>query len=263
MTIEHKALRDLGTKVLPDDAAGDTYTYESMISVFNNRDHAGDVVKPGAFTKSLDRWRETGDPVPVYYAHRMDDPMMCIGKMVDVAEVMPGDPRLEGMGEVARKNGGLWARIELDAENNPVAKQTWSMLKNRLMRQASFSYEVKDGEYVQPAEGKADGDSEPAYYSLNELDLFEGGPCPLGCNDATDTAGIKSRQEALKKAAENVVSSESKDSSVDNPEASNGNGEVKRDSKDLSLEMRKTLKLTVDAVLASVSTIDEEETDNE
>lgn len=184
------------TKVVGD---GDSYQYESLVSVFGNRDHAGDVVQPGAFQKSLDSWAASGAPIPVYYAHRMDDPDMCIGTVMDAAEVLPGDPRLAGAKGVAATNGGLWTRIQLD-RGHPKADRVWQLIKDGRLNQASFTYEVKDGAMVWPMANEGEKEM-PPYYELNELDLFEVGPCPLGCNDATQVLATKSRQQEMARAA--------------------------------------------------------------
>lgn len=182
------------------DSSDGSMTYEAIVSVFGNRDYAGDVVQPGAFSKSLANWAASGRPMPVYYAHRLDDPNMCIGSVLDAAEVLPGDARLADATGAAKENGGLWTKIQLDADN-PTALQVWKLIKSKRLNQSSFTYEVKDGSFVMPM-GTADqtdpADYAPPYYSLDELDVFEVGPCPLGCNDQTQVLATKDRQSEAK-----------------------------------------------------------------
>jgi hypothetical protein len=59
--------------------------FEALVSVFGNVDYGGDRVVKGAFAKSLARWEEKGDPIPVIWNHMWENPEAHIGK------VNPGD----------------------------------------------------------------------------------------------------------------------------------------------------------------------------
>ncbi|MFI2577705.1 HK97 family phage prohead protease [Streptomyces rochei] len=153
--------------------------FEAIVSVFGNVDHGGDVVMPGAFSRSLTEWKAAGDPIPVIWSHQIGDPDSHIGVVLDAAELLAGDDRLP---EKLRSNGGLWVRGQLDLDE-PRAAKVHRLLKGRRVTQFSFSYDIRDG-----ALGERDG--EPVY-ELRDLDLFEVGPTLLGMNASTDLVGAK------------------------------------------------------------------------
>lgn len=162
--------------------------FEAIVSVFGNVDSYGDVVMPGAFQKTLERWAESGNPIPVYYSHRMDDPDFNIGHVLEAAELEPGDDRLPaGLKDL----GGLWVKAELDIVD-PVpgsrATQVHRLLKGRRVTQFSFAYDVIDGGFEQK-----DGNE---IFALRELDLYEVGPTPIGANQETELLAVKSLAEA-------------------------------------------------------------------
>lgn len=144
--------------------------FEAVVSVFDNVDSYGDVVMPGAFAKTLEAWAVKGDPIPVIWSHRWDDPEMHVGW------VMEAEERAEG----------LWVRgqIDLDSDATPKAKQVNRLLKGRRVTQFSFAYDVIDGGY-----GKRD---DKDVYELRELDLHEVGPCLIGVNRETELLAAKS-----------------------------------------------------------------------
>ncbi|MFE9192052.1 HK97 family phage prohead protease [Micromonospora sp. NPDC007208] len=153
--------------------------FEAIVSVFGNVDHGGDVVLPGAFSRSLAEWKAAGDPIPVIWSHQIGDPDSHIGVVLDAEELLAGDDRLP---EKLRGNGGLWVRGQLDLDE-PRAAKVHRLLKGRRVTQFSFSYDIRDG-----ALGERDGEK---VYELRDLDVFEVGPTLLGMNAATDLVGAK------------------------------------------------------------------------
>lgn len=153
--------------------------FEAIVSVFGNVDHGGDVVLPGAFSRSLSEWKAAGDPIPVIWSHQIGDPDSHIGVVLDAEELLAGDERLP---EKLRGNGGLWVRGQLDLDE-PRAAKVHRLLKGRRVKQFSFSYDIRDG-----ALGERDGEK---VYELRDLDVFEVGPTLLGMNAATDLVGAK------------------------------------------------------------------------
>lgn len=147
--------------------------FEAIVSVFDTVDSYGDVVMPGAFADSLASWAEKGDPIPVIWSHRWDDPEMHIG-VVLAAEERPE---------------GLWVRgqIDLDDDAPAKAKQANRLLKGRRVTQFSFAYDVVDGGW-----GKRD---DRDVYELRKLDVHEVGPCLIGVNRDTDLLAAKATPE--------------------------------------------------------------------
>lgn len=149
--------------------------FEALVATYA-KDSYGDVIMPGAFKNTLKEWEDSGDPIPVYWSHRMDDPDFNIGHVLEAKET----------------DDGLWVRAQLDLEN-PKALTTYKLLKGRRVTQFSFAYEIVKSAYVdgeKDAERK-DGEPEVPYFALHELKLFETGPTPIGANQETDLLDVK------------------------------------------------------------------------
>jgi hypothetical protein len=156
-----------------------TGQFEAIVSVFGNVDHGGDVVLPGAFSRSLAAWKASADPIPVIWSHQIGDPDSHIGVVLEAEELLAGDDRLP---EKLRDLGGLWVRGQLDVDE-PRGAKVHRLLKGRRVKQFSFSYDIADGGW-----GEREGRE---VYELRDLDLFEVGPTLLGMNAATELVGAK------------------------------------------------------------------------
>ena len=115
-------------------------------------DSYGDVVAPGAFAKSLDRWNQLnqeGKYIPLLWGHDTEDPKSNIGRVVDAVE----DER------------GLLVTAEFDADNEK-AQYVRKLVQEGRVYQFSFAYEVRDQATVELENGyKAN--------ELRDLELFE------------------------------------------------------------------------------------------
>ncbi len=142
--------------------------FTGYASVFNNKDSYGDIVRPGAFLKSLGGYGEKGSGIPAYWSHRMDDPMMNIGKTVEAKE----------------DDHGLFVKVQLDLDN-PNGAQAHKLIKEGRVSQMSFAYTVKDYAW---GESEAEG----SYLELKELELHEVSLVPVGANQETELLAVKS-----------------------------------------------------------------------
>jgi HK97 family phage prohead protease len=149
--------------------------FEAIVSVFGNKDSYGDIVRPGAFAETLAEWEASGDPIPVYYSHRMDDPDFNIGHVLEAKET----------------DEGLWVKAQIDLEDDAPSKarQVYRLMKGRRLTQFSFAYDVVDGGY------EKDGDEE--FFELRKVRLYEVGPTPIGANQETELLGVKAAAERL------------------------------------------------------------------
>jgi HK97 family phage prohead protease len=164
----------------------DVGQFEAIVSVFGNVDSVGDVVMPGAFTESLAAWEKSGDPIPVLWSHRMDDPRFSIGHVLEAAELEPGDQRIpEWADEHLKANGGLWVKGQIDAsaDATDVAVAARKLLRSRLVKQFSYAYEVQDADW-----GTVGGQDA---YQLRKLSIFEVSPTQIGANQLTELVGAK------------------------------------------------------------------------
>jgi len=145
--------------------------FEALVAVFGNVDRTGDRVMKGAFAKSLDAWQEKGRPIPVVFAHEWDNLDAHIGHVLEAKET----------------DAGLYIKGQLEMDED-FASRVWKKLNLGTLADFSFSYDVVSSELVD--EGR---DSRPRYVNnLNELELFEVGPCLVGMNPATRLLGVKS-----------------------------------------------------------------------
>lgn len=162
---------------------GEAGTFEAIVSVFGNVDSYGDVVMPGAFKDTLEAWESRGDPIPVYWSHRMDDPAYLIGSVLEAREV----------------EEGLWVKARLRLDDDPAgskARQVYGLLADRLVTQFSFAYDVLDG-----AMAERDGQD---VYELRKLALYEVGPTPIGANQDTELLAVKAAEHIARGMASNI-----------------------------------------------------------
>jgi hypothetical protein len=150
--------------------------FEALVSVFGNVDLGGDRIVPGAFAKSLARWEESGDPIPVIWNHDWDNPLAHIGAVTSAEETEEG-LKVKG-------------RIDTD---NAFAAQVHRLLSERRVKEMSFGYNIVDAE-------QKDG-----VYELRELDLIEVGPTLKGMNPATQLLAVKSWSQVEAKAGKPLV----------------------------------------------------------
>jgi uncharacterized protein len=155
--------------------------FEAIVSVFGNVDSYGDRVMKGAFEKTLADWETSGDPIPVYWSHRMDDPDYNIGHVLEAKETPEG----------------LWVKAQIDLEG-PKAQQVYRLLKGRRVTQFSFAYDVESYKIVKGA------DDETSVWELEQLKLYEVGPTPIGANQETELLAVKAAGHHAQRLAEGV-----------------------------------------------------------
>ena len=151
--------------------------FEAIVSVFGNVDTYGDRVLKGAFAEDVERWK-SGEPLPVVWSHKWDDPFSHIGFGLDAKET----------------DRGLWVKGQIeDLQENPTAAQVHRLLKSRRVTQFSFAYDVLDGGFVvEDVKGnEGDAPTKREVYELRKLKTHEVGPCLLGVNQETELIGAK------------------------------------------------------------------------
>jgi phage head maturation protease len=154
--------------------------FEAVVSVFNNRDHGGDIVRPGAFKNSLEHWSKADAPIPVYWSHRLDDPNMNIGEVIDAEELEGGSKSIPTWANNwVQENGGLYIKGQLD--DFGMGAQVRHLMKRRRVKQFSFTYDV-----INEQRSKDDTANE-----LLDVFLHEVGPTPLGMNPLTELISAK------------------------------------------------------------------------
>lgn len=173
-------------KAGPDDGLAEGQ-FTAYASVFGVKDSVGDVVFPGAFTKSLARWGESGYPIPLLFGHMMDDPDMNLGHIADATE----------------DDHGLLVTGALDLAN-PKSTQVYRMLKGKRINQMSYAYEIiSGGVEVRKADGAGDDEQQgEEIYALRELKLYEISVVTIGANEETEILAVKQAASAAKRTLE-------------------------------------------------------------
>lgn len=175
-----KSVSITGLKAGPDDDLEEG-TFTAYASVFGNVDLYGDVVVEGAFSKDLKRWEDSGNPIPLLFGHRMDDPDYNIGHVLHAEE----------------DSHGLKITGQLDLEGGK-GRQVYRLLKGRRVTQMSFAYDIVDATWE-----TRDGEG---VYLLKELALHEVSVVPLGANPETEVLGVKSLADLAERAEKDLKS---------------------------------------------------------
>jgi HK97 family phage prohead protease len=163
MTVLTKSV-ELDLKSLTDDGKFSGYG-----SVFSTIDQGGDIVVPGAFSKSLGKWKENGRQVPVLWQHKPDEP---IGSWPELKE----------------DDYGLLGNADLWVDDAPYARIAHKGMKTKTITGLSIGYRVKREEY----------DKKAGANKLIELDLVEISVVTNPMHDDARVSNVKAMIEAGK-----------------------------------------------------------------
>lgn len=152
-------------------------------------DSYGDVVARGAFAKTLADWQASGNPIPLLFGHRTDDPRMNLGAVIEAEE----DER------------GLKIRARFDDENE-IAQYTRKLVKEGRLTKLSFAYDTLDAAPVVLADGTRANE-------LRELKLYEVSLVPIPANELTEVIEAKDGEHAA-----DIVEALAEDASVPDAE---------------------------------------------
>lgn len=151
-------------KAIGDDTADGTF--QAYASVFDNVDSYGDVVRKGAFERTLAEWAEKDEKLPLLWGHDFYDPFSNIGHIEEAKE----------------DEHGLWVEGVLDLEN-PKAAQVYRLIKGGRVAQMSFAFDTESSR-----RGTVDGVD---VNELLDLTLYEVSVVPLGANAETEILAVK------------------------------------------------------------------------
>jgi HK97 family phage prohead protease len=161
--MQHKTF-DLIEAKTDDGGAG---TFSAYASVFENTDRGHDIVKKGAFRKTLEKWRRSGRNLPIILSHQWDDLTAYVGE---------ADPRA-----VFEDDRGLMVQGQLFMDEEP-ARKVHKLMRKGLLTGWSFGYQVPEG----GASRKNNGVTE-----ISEIELFEVGPTLVGMNRGAQLTEVK------------------------------------------------------------------------
>lgn len=144
-------------------SVSDSGEFEGYGSVFGVKDSYDDVVVPGAFSKSLQSWREKNTMPAMLWQHQMDEP---IGIYTDMKE----------------DDVGLYVKGRLLIDDDPLARRAHAHMKAGSLTGLSIGYMLKDWEYDRTKE----------VFLLKEIDLWEVSPVTFPSNDEARISDVKS-----------------------------------------------------------------------
>ena len=156
-----------------DEALG---IVECFVAGIGNKDSVGDVCLPGAFVGSLKRRKPR-----VVWGHNWNEP---IGKVIDIYEVGPNDPRLP-MKMKRAGIGGLYARVQFNLKSERGKEAFNSVVFFGEEQEWSIGYKTLDAVF----------DPSQQANMLKEVELYEVSPVLHGANQLTGTISIKADQQ--------------------------------------------------------------------
>jgi HK97 family phage prohead protease len=150
---------DAGLKI---KSVSDTGEFEGLGSVFGVKDSYNDIVTPGAFQKSLDKWNEKKSLPALLWQHKMDEPIGIYTEMKETAE-------------------GLMVKGRLLIDDDPLAKRAHAHLKAGSITGLSIGYALDDWEY----------DSTKDAFILKEISLWEVSLVTFPANEEARISNVK------------------------------------------------------------------------
>jgi HK97 family phage prohead protease len=141
----------------------DDGTFKGYASVFGNVDSYGEIVMPGAFTESIQRIKDSGDPLPVLWQHRSSEP-------------------IGGSDLLSEDTKGLATDGWLLKDDIPQASIAHVLMKRRVVKGLSIGYFVDESSV----------DEKTGIRSLIKLDLVEYSIVTFPANTLAQVDAVKS-----------------------------------------------------------------------
>ena len=149
---------------------------ECFVAGIGNKDSVGDICLPGCFNGSLGRRKPR-----VVWGHNWNEP---IGKVLEIYEVGPNDPRLPAKMK-ANGIGGLFAKVQFNLASER-GREAFANVKFFGEEQEwSIGYKTLDAVF----------DTTKQANMLKEVELYEVSPVLHGANQLTGTISIKSDKQ--------------------------------------------------------------------
>jgi HK97 family phage prohead protease len=151
---------------------------ECFVAGIGNKDSVGDIVLSGAFSKSLMRRKPR-----VVWGHNWNDP---IGKVLEIYEVPPSDPRLPAKMKMAGI-GGLFAKVQFNLNSEKGREAFANVAFFGVEQEWSIGYKTLDAIFDNTRQANL----------LREVELYEVSPVLHGANQLTGTISVKSDEEKM------------------------------------------------------------------
>lgn len=134
-------------------------------SVFDVIDSYREVVAPGAFAKSLEKWKEKDRLPPMLYQHRAGEP-------IGAYTLMREDTK------------GLYVEGQLLVDDIQRAREVYALMKAKALSGMSIGFNVVEDAY----------DSRAGIYTLNQVDLWEVSIVTFPANEAAGVESVKDQR---------------------------------------------------------------------
>lgn len=135
-------------------------------------DSYGDIVKAGAFSRTLKDWEESGRPIPFLWAHSMNDLNAFIGSA-----------------KADEDDYGLHFVAEFD--NTPEAQRVRELYKDGRLSKFSFAYDILDEGQVELEDGRKANE-------LRDLTIYEISAVTVPANDTAEVISVKDGNVSVK-----------------------------------------------------------------
>lgn len=135
-------------------------------------DSYGDIVKAGAFSRTLKEWQESGRPIPFLWAHEMNDLNAFIGSA-----------------KADEDDYGLHFVAEFDG--TPEAQRVRELYKDGRLSKFSFAYDVLDEGPVELEDGRKANE-------LRDLTIYEISAVTIPANDTAEVISVKDGNVSVK-----------------------------------------------------------------
>jgi uncharacterized protein len=143
----------------------DAGEFTGYASVFDKMDFYGDVVRRGAFTRTLAEWKKKDRLPPILWQHKSDTP---IGNHTEMYE----------------DEKGLFVRGSLLIDVIDKAREAYWLLKKKVISGMSIGFDI--------FEGGANYDGKTNVWNLTDLDLWENSLATFPANPDAQVEEVKS-----------------------------------------------------------------------
>jgi phage head maturation protease len=167
--------------------AEDNGVVETIVAVMGNCDAGGDIIHPGAFTKTL---AERGGKIRVLDNHRTNSVLAAIGKPIAMRELSRAELPAELLAQYPQATGGLYAKTQFLLDT-PEGLGAFNRIKSGAVDEWSIGYDALDSDYGQQV---VDGENRTVR-NLRTLKLYEYSPVLWGMNPATATLSAKAESK--------------------------------------------------------------------
>lgn len=143
--------------------------FTALVSAYAVEDSQGDMIMPGAFNNSINKFNSGELTVPVMYAHQWDDPSAVIGTVTAMHDTPQGLV--------------IDAQLDLDTPNG---EQAFNLLQDGRIREFSIGGEENNIVYLEQ--------DNHLVAQVHDFDLWEVSLCLRGANPDTKLLAVKSEE---------------------------------------------------------------------